>query len=475
MSTFGGLSIALSSLNAQRQALEVSGQNIANANTPGYTRQRIDLEALSGASKPSLFSTNPLTGGGVLATGITRMGDVFLDTRLRTETSSASYQQTRAEALSRLESTVVEPSDTGIAASLSTYWADWQDVANSPDDTAARMVLIGDAQALVSQISDGYNAVQTQWSQTRTTVSSLVTDVNTYASSIAELNGEIRAMTVAGGNPNELIDQRSNLITELSALIGATATERADGTMDVKIAGNPVVAGDRANAIQVDGSATMAGGIGAPPATLDPVRLTWVATGTALVPEGGSIAAHLSDLSASGTLGEAATTWNDLATSLATTVNSLHASGQTLRDPATTGVDFFALAAGTPPALGLSVAITDPVDIAAADPANGPLDGSWADRIAQLSSASGGPDEVWRDFAVDLGVRTRAAEQRANVLETSRSNAETLQLSATSVDLDEESVNMLAYQRAYEASARVITVLDEMLDQLINRTGVVGR
>ena len=126
-------------------------------------------------------------------------------------------------------------------------------------------------------------------------------------------------------------------------------------------------------------------------------------------------------------------------------------------------------------ALGLSVAITDPAAVAAADPTKGALDGSWADAISQLATAAGGPDEQWQAFVVDLGVRTSAATQRATVLEAARSTAENLQLSQASVDLDEESVNMLAYQRAYEGAARVLTAMDEMLDQLINRTGVVGR
>ncbi|MCV2392800.1 flagellar hook-associated protein FlgK [Actinotalea sp. M2MS4P-6] len=475
MSTFSGLSTALSSLIAQRQALDVTGQNIANANTVGYTRQRANLDAVSPASVPSLYSAGLMAGGGVRTTDITRMGDIFLDTRLRSETSAASYQLTRADALSRLQSTVTEPSDSGFASALQTYWADWQDVANAPDDIAARMVVVGDAEALVSQIHDGYRNVETQWSQTRATVDALVTDVNTLAASVADLNGQIRAMQVSGDNANELIDKRSTLITQLSGLVGATASQRTDGTMDVMIAGNPLVSGDRAHTVQVDGSHTMAGGLGEPPAALDQVRLSWTENGTALVPEGGQIAAHLGDLAPGGTLSSAVTMWNDLATSLATTVNAVHSAGQTLQDPPTTGVDFFAVDTGVPAALGLSVAISDPKDVAAASAANGPLDGSWADRIAQLATADGGPDQVWRDFVVDLGVRTRAAEQRSDVLEASRSNAETLQLSATSVDLDEESVNMLAYQRAYEGAARVITVMDEMLDVLINRTGTVGR
>ena len=99
-----------------------------------------------------------------------------------------------------------------------------------------------------------------------------------------------------------------------------------------------------------------------------------------------------------------------------------------------------------------------------------------ADRIAQVANDdAASPDAVWRAFVVDLGVRTRAAEQRAVVGAAARATAEGLQLANASVDLDEETITMLAHQRAYEGAARVLTAIDEMLDVLINRTGVVGR
>lgn len=475
MSTFSGISTALSSLIAQRQALDVSGQNIANANTPGYTRQRADMSAVQGSSVPTLWSTNPAAGNGVRVDTITRMGDVFLDTRLRSQTSSASYQKAHADTLSQLEAQLREPSDTGLASSLQTYWADWQDVANAPDDAAARKVLLGDAQSLVDQIQAGYRGVETQWSQLRTSTDTLVTDVNSTAQAIADLNAQIRSVTVSGGNPNELVDRRGQLVTTLSGLVGATGRERADGTMDVMVAGNPLVTGDRADALQVQGSWTMAGGLGEPPAALDQVRLVWASNGNPASLEGGTIAANLDDLAPAGALGGAIQTWNAVAQNLADKVNAVHSTGQTRQDPPTTGVDFFAVAAGVPAALGLSVAITDPKDIAAANPAAGALDGSIADEIAKIAADPTGPDTQWRGFAVDVGVRTRAAEQRATVTEASRASAENLQLSSSSVDLDEESVNMLAYQRAYEGAARVMTAIDQMLDTLINRTGVVGR
>lgn len=472
MSTFSGLSTALSSLIAQRQALDVAGQNIANANTPGYTRQRADLQSVQALTAPSMFSAGLAAGNGVKVAGIARLGDVFLDARVRAETGAAAYQKAQAQSLNRLQSTLTEPADNGFSATLQEYWAAWQDLANRPDDAAARKVVLGAAEAVRAQISAGYRAVNTQWSQMRTETGTLVTEVNTTATEIANLNEAIRSILVSGGSANELMDRRDLAVTKLSGLVGAEARHRDDGTIDVMVGGNALVRGVRANAVEVQGSFEM---VPATTSDADRVRLVWSGTGTELTPSSGRLASHLADLSAGGSLVGAANTWNAVATRLHDAVNAVHATGSDLTPGGAASPAFFALTAGAPAALGLSVAITDPAHVRAADPANGPLDGSVADRMSQLARAADGPDVAWRSFVVDLGVRTRAAEQRALVTETARASAQNLQLSQSSVDLDEETVNMLAMQRAYEGAARVLTAVDEMLDVLINRTGLVGR
>ncbi|MBC7550013.1 MAG: flagellar hook-associated protein FlgK, partial [Cellulomonas sp.] len=108
-------------------------------------------------------------------------------------------------------------------------------------------------------------------------------------------------------------------------------------------------------------------------------------------------------------------------------------------------------------------------------PTSGAHDGSMGDDMAQLAKATGGPDAQWTAFVADIGVRSRSATQSAAITGATRSNAEGLQMSNASVDVDEEAVNMLTYQRAYEGAARVLTAIDAMLDTLINRTGLVGR
>jgi flagellar hook-associated protein 1 FlgK len=469
----------MSSLIAQRQAMEVAGQNIANANTAGYTRQRVDLQSVNASSVPSLFSTPLGPGNGVASAGIARLGDEFLDARLRTQTSQASSAAADATTLSRLESVVTEPSDTGLASGLQQFWTAWEDVANAPDSGATRTALIGKATALVNQVADTYGAYQGQWDQARTEATSLVSKVNSAATSIADLNNQIRGVLVSGGSANELIDKRGVLITQLSGIVGASSRAMPDGTVNVMVGGNPLVSGDRAQAIQVDGSFSMSPAIKEPPSATDVIRLSWTTTGTPLTLDGGSLAGTISSLqpaSSGGPIADALSKLNDLATNVATAVNTIHSAGQTLAAPPNaTGVNFFSLTAGVPAAVGLKVAITDPNMVAAGNGSNGTLDGSVADKISQLREGATSPDASWRNFVVDLGVKSAAATRRADVSETSRASAQNLQSSNASVDVDEEMTNMLTFQRAYEGSARVVTAIDQMLDTLINRTGLVGR
>jgi len=476
MSTFSTLSTALSSLHTQRAALDVAGQNIANANTVGYTRQRAETASISATAAASRFSAGLTVGQGVSVTGVTRLGDVFADARVRSSTSLAADLAARATTYARLETTITEPSDNGIAAQLATFWAGWHDVANNPSEPAPGQVVLESAQILVDAVATGYRAARTQWDETRAQSVAYVDAVNTAASSLAELNTTIRSVTVSGGNANELMDRRDLLTTQLAELTGATARLQEDGTVTVSVGGNHLVSGSSAYRVDLVGSTTLAG------AAADAPRLEWERTSAGpVVLDGGLLAGNLANLAGArpdrtgGALAEAAAAYDRLATQLHDQVNAVHTTGVTTAG--TPGGEFFALSSdpGTPPALGLTVAVRDPADIAAAAPGQGAYDGSVADAIARIGASAGSPDRAWSAFVVDLGVKTQAALRSAEVSEQSRATAALVQLSASSVDIDEETVSMLAFQRAYQGAARVLTTVDEMLDTLINRTGVVGR
>lgn len=473
MSTFSGLGTALSSLIAQRQALEVSGQNVANANTVGYTRQRAALASMPAATVPSMFSTTDGVGQGTAVTGFERLGDVFLDARLRNETSGSARLTAIATEFKTLEGIVGEPAKTGLANTLDQFWAGWSDVATSPDSEAARAVLLERAKAVTDRVATIYQNTGTQWQQALTTTSALVTQVNTTAANVADLNTRILAITNSGGSANELMDQRDLLVTELSGLVGASTRTNADGTMDVLVGGNALVNGSKVNQLAVSADSPQSFQAAVDGAA---VSVVWARNGNPAGLDGGRVAGLLTTLAppaGGGTLTGAAVSLNDLATSIATEVNAVH-TGALTKD-GTAGGDFFTLTAGKPAALGLTVAVTSAAGIAVAAPGQGSLDGSIGQVMAKIGEKTDGPDAKWSAFVVDLGVKSASASSRAVVAEAARATASAAQLAQTSVDTDEESVNMLAYQRAYEGAARVLTAIDEMLDTLINRTGVVGR
>jgi flagellar hook-associated protein 1 FlgK len=477
VSTFSGLGTALSSLIAQRQGLEVSGQNVANANTVGYTRQRAALSSLPAATVPSMFSNSDGVGQGTAVTGFERLGDVFLDARLRNETSGASQLAAVAGEYKTLEATIGEPSKTGFSKDLTAFWSAWSDVSKPSDSDASRAVLLESAKAVGNRIATMYEDTGTQWSQGLTTTKSLVTQVNTTAANVADLNNRILSITNSGGSANELMDQRDLLVTQLSGLVGASTRTNADGTLDVMVAGNALVSGSEANelAVSAGSPASFQGAVDG-----GTVSIVWARSGHPAGLEGGRVAGLLTTLAppaGGGVLAGTGVSLNALATSIATQVNAIHTTAYTVEGYATgtTGGDFFALDAGKPAALGLTVAITDPADVAVAAAGKGAYDGSVGTAMANLANAAGSPDSQWSTFVVDLGVRSASASSRATVAEAARSTAAAAQLAQTSVDTDEETVNMLAYQRAYEGAARVLTAIDEMLDTLINRTGVVGR
>ncbi|MBO3084950.1 flagellar hook-associated protein FlgK [Cellulomonas fengjieae] len=480
MSTFSGLGTALSSLIAQRQALDVAGQNIANANTVGYTRQRATLAALPSATVPSMFSTYDGSGQGTRVSSIDRLADAFLDASVRTQTSGASYLAARAEAYTTLETNVGEPATTGLANQLSSFWGAWDDVAKTADKGAAKAVLLEGAAAVVDRIGTLYTAAQTQWTHARTTTVALVDQVNTAAASIADLNGRIQQITNSGGTAHELADQRDLLVTSMSGLVGASVSVRPDGQVDVLVGGNYLVSGNRPSALAVTGAASFAQATGDAGAPGQPVTVVWADHPTrAAGLDGGRVAGLLSVLAPTdakgtgGILTEAAARYDALATTIAEKVNTLHSGAVTVSGAP--GGDFFAFTAGRPAALGLTVAVTDPSGVAVGAPGRGALDGSIGDAISRLGTAADGPDAAWSTTVVELGVRTASAASRAKVAESARSTAVGQQLAQASVDTDEETVNMLASQRAYEGAARVLTAIDEMLDTLINRTGLVGR
>ncbi|MET0725467.1 MAG: flagellar hook-associated protein FlgK [Leifsonia sp.] len=473
MSTFGALNTAYTGLVAARLGLDVVGQNLTNVNTDGYTRQRVSSSGI-GAVTAGRFSTGATVGQGVSIDGIARLADARLDARLRGAVSVAGFSSTRATALSALEKSLNEPGSSGVSAQLGEFWAAWGDLSNRAGEPAAETVLLQQATTLVARISSGAQAARSQWSDLRAGVDDQAAQLNSAGSQVAELNASIRSTLAAGGSANELQDQRSRLLTTIAGLAGGSVRQQDDGTVTVYLGGNALVTGDSFRAVTVVGGSSML------TASTDPVHLEWAHhPGISVDLDGGSIGAAVTVLAPTepggtgGALAETAAGYDALAVQLAEQVNVVHRTGVT--SDGTTGHDFFTITAGVPAAQGLRVVPVDGSGIAAGAPGAGGSDGSIADVISEIARSDGSPDDLWSGLVTRVAVSAKTEIRNSALADLASSSATAAQQSNAAVDLDEENMNMLAFQRAYQGAARVMTAIDEALDTLINRTGLVGR
>ena len=305
MSTFSGLNTAYTALTAARRGLDVIGQNVANANTPGYTRQRLETSATAPLSSTG-FSTGPRVGQGVTVDGIARLGSLQLDARVRATTAVSGFSAVRANALSALEVSLNEPGDNGISASLDNFWAAWQGVSNKPGDPATAEVLLNEAATVASRISSGYLSVANQFKDVRSDLSAMADELNTAGAQLAGLNGAVRSALSNGGSVSELLDQRNALASTVAALAGGTVRESADGMADILVGGNAFVTGEVFRPVEVVGGSALG--------SEDPVRLVWShRTGDSVALTGGEMAGALSLLAPGSDLAKAAASYNSLA------------------------------------------------------------------------------------------------------------------------------------------------------------------
>jgi flagellar hook-associated protein 1 FlgK len=462
---FGTIGTALSALQAERKALEVTGQNIANANTAGYTRQRAVMTAVGGSVIPAMYSKLDGVGAGVNLSDVQRLQDAFLEQRANTENGTLNNLQSMQGTLSDIENSFGEPGDGGLQALLSSYWNGWDDVANNPGDSAARTALIGTAQSLATGLNVAAGSLSSQWKSSSESLQTIVNNVNGTAANIASLNKAIVAATSAGNHPNDLMDQRDLLIRQLSTQIGATTRVNSDGSTDVFVGGSALVSGSLSRQLTVSGATAI------DQASSNPVSLSWADTGQVVNTASGQVGGLLNALNS--TLPSYASQLDAVAAQLVTSVNAQQGAGYDLNGAA--GGPFFDPAKTT--AASITVVLTDPDGVAASsnpptlDADGNPvvsLDGSNAQKFANFSGT--GADALYRQMIVKLGSESQSAQQKVTTQQSVVQQIQQSRDSAAGVDLDEEQTNLITYQQAYNAAAKFLSVIDSVLDTLINRT-----
>lgn len=471
MSTFGSLNAATTALWAQRRALDVTGQNISNVNTEGYSRQRVDLQAMGGSVVPAFFSTSSGIGNGVSADDVTRIRDAFLEGRGHTEHANSARLTTENDTYTLVEQAFREPGDTGIQNLLSDMWSGWEDVANQPQDQAARGQVLKRLETLVGGIHFSQASLGAQWTQSRESLDVLVSDVNAAATNIADLNKAILRANQSGTPANDLSDQRDLLVMKLADQVGATVRHGDNGVVDVLVGGMTLVAGSTAGSLATAGTTSVDG------VTADPPRIV-TGTGGYTVRVGGTAEGQLNSLNT--IIPSYRDAMDATAVSLATALNTAHGNGYDLNGAS--GGPLLGSASGPITAASLTVLITDPKKIAASSVAGpsagvGSLDHGNADAIAQLRQQTTGPtatDANYRKMITELGVQSAVAGRNLDIQAVISTQVDSARESVAGVNMDEEMTNMLSYQHAYSAAGRLVTAIDEMLDKLINGTGRVG-
>ncbi|MGD9573727.1 MAG: flagellar hook-associated protein FlgK [Thermoleophilia bacterium] len=467
-STFFGLNVALSGVVTQQRALNTVSHNLTNATTPGYSRQRVDTSANTPHPYPALnMPVGPgQLGTGVVATQHARLRDQFVDINYRTSTSDVGQFGAKADALSTIDTILDEPGETGITHLLSQFWGSWQALSLNPESAAARETVRHAGQALAQGFNDLNAQLVSQQNEANTRIGLGVQRVNELAGQVNQLNQQIAMVVAVGQEPNDLRDQRDLLIDQIAGFANVTVTEPGtNGKVSIAVGTQLLVDGttDTVGPLAIDAAGA---------ATVNGVATT-VTSGTlrGLV--------DMRDTVLGGATGYIAQL-DTLAASVAGSVNGRHTAGYGL--DGNTGTAFFT--GSTAATLDISAAVAGSVDaIAASDTAgNLPAGADNAVDLAQLQflvqtigTSTTTLDGFYQQMVARIGVDTDQASRMAEVQQGVLDAAQARRDGVSGVNLDEEMTDMVRFQKSYNAAARMITTLDEMLETIVNRMGVVGR
>jgi flagellar hook-associated protein 1 FlgK len=463
MSEFSGiLNIGRTALLANQSAIAVTAQNQANINTPGYSRQ----VPIFVASYPGKSEAGPI-GTGVEIGEIRQVVDRFVETQLLGGQASLGGYQIDRRVLSQIESLFNGSQGTGLQQALNEFFGAVQDLSNNPQGATERMVLLSKSRALAQQFSTISGHMRQIREDLNSDVIGTIDTVNGLAARIAQLNRTIGDTESGGGQANDLRDERGRLLNELAAEIDISVIEGDQGQATVTAAGGkPLVLGGQAFSLR---------------GVADPLNAAFVnvefvsgaGTATDITPSlsGGRLASlvDLRDRAVPDTMDRL----DQLASGIITEFNTQHRLGFDLNG--TPGGDFFTpTGAGASAAGTMAVAIVDSDLVAAASAAGAPGDNGNALRLAQLQNASVASlaNTSFQDFYSSLvgvvGAESQAADWNLTAQESIVAQLSMQRESVSGVSLDEELANMIKFQRAYQAAAKLISTADEMMQTILD-------
>ncbi|MDY0299992.1 MAG: flagellar hook-associated protein FlgK [Trichlorobacter sp.] len=460
--------IGSAGLRIHQVAMEVMSENIANVNTPGYSRQRVILET----APPTVHNGFPL-GSGVKISTVERYYDALIQKQLVNAETTSGYNQSKLQVLQQVEPAFNELAQDGLGATIVDFFNSWHDLTLNPTGIAERQNVIAKAQMMTDQFHYASQTITDAMVAQNDSLVSLTDEINGKLKDIAYLNGQIKMTELVYGNANEMRDQRDQLIRDLSTNFAVTFVENTDGTTDVKYneggTTHNLVTGST-----IDNNFTLVDGTALPDPSSTPrknVQLTPSGGGAAvgITPTTGKLGAalELRDTTLQGYLDDL----DDLAENIVTDVNSLHKSDPGVRDTydlnGAAGGSFFDGADLTSATIKIDSNILNSPDKIAAALTNSKGDSSNALEIAQLNATVYSYSASYKTLVAQIGLDVQAANTVTKQDAAFMKQLQTLRDSHSGVSLDEELAALIKYQRSYQASARLITTATEMMDTII--------
>lgn len=449
--------MARRSMQTQMAGIQTTGQNIANVNTAGYTRQRAIITEALAVNTAGLGNI----GTGSQVTRIEQVMSELLNRQVRSSNSDLGFQEGRQSALQSAQAALAEfltngtdgTNGSGLSTQLNDLFSAFQAVAASPNSPSALQTLIGAAQTLTTsfnQISNNLSGIRTGLNSS---ISDDVTAANGYLAQIADLNAQIYSVEVSGGTANDLRDQRGLALENLAKLADISTSTDAQGQFNVSLGGQALVTGrnltDTLQTYDAGGGQLL-------------LRTTTGATNLTL--GGGSIQGTIE--ARDNTLATLQTNLDSLASNLISAVNTVHSSG--FSASGTTGANFFTGTNASTISVNAAL-VNNPSLLQTSGSATASGDNSVALQLAQFASAAqaglGGQSftDFYSSLVAQFGAAVNDADTQVNLQQTVNEMFTTQRASVSGVNLDEEMTNLITFQRAYQASAEVLKTVDEMI------------
>ena len=449
--SFATLGIGASSLYAAQRAAGVAAHNIANANTPGFTKQRLITQTAIPTPGTAGVQGDGMRGNGVQVLAIDRLRDQLSDLSYRADAATSGAADGRADVLGRVEGVLGSYPD-GAPEALNRLFAAFEQLNRTPQDPAARANVLSSGREVAASLGSAIGQLAQVSTDVGERMRTSADEVNSLADSVAGLNLAISDALTRQQSPNDLMDQRDTALDRLATLAGATARAGQNGQVDVYVGNSVLVSGVNTRPLAVNQTSAGYG-----------ISFT---DGPAVV--GGQLGAYSRAVSVD--LPAMTAQLKAVSGQLAAGVNAMHAQGYSLTaDPAgpPDGGDFFALSADG--LLQVREGLTE--DGIAASASGAKTDGNNALLLAGLRDGNPSLGDQLRGVNSRIGSAVATANRDQLTATSALSGADQRRASANGVNVDEEMVDLVKFQHQYQAAARVISMADGFFDTIINRMG----